>query len=538
MTPPTSDLALLARAGDTGASAGDHTLQHAARAAVPLPRTRWKTRVLLPGGIFAATAGVLLLATGSALWPATPVRVVPVVVKAGGQLPGKVVVQAPGWVEADPFPVAVSALADGVVADVLVLEGQPVEADAVVARLIDADAKLALNKAAATLQEAQAAVAAAEADLKAAQRDWDNPVELTRKLATAEADLAEKRAELARWPAELAAEEALAIYKQAEYERVKPLHDSGTASNIELIRVQEEAANQKAVAEATRAKKPIIEAQIAALEAEVTAARENLQLRIDDAKTLETAKANVAKMKAALTAAQAARDEAQLRLDRMDVRAPVAGVVMSRLVEPGSKLMLSSNEMRSAQVVRLYNPDKLQVRVDVPLADAAKVGVGQRAEVVVDVLPEHVFTGHITRIVNEADIQKNTLQVKVAIENPVPAIKPEMLARARFLANADVPAGGQPQLLAVPESVVLRHAGGHTMVWVADQARNIAVPRTISIARTTPDGWVHVDSGVQPGDRLIVDPPDNLKDGSRIRIVGETAGDSSSAAKGASHGSH
>jgi multidrug efflux pump subunit AcrA (membrane-fusion protein) len=162
MTQLSTDLSLLARAGGDGTGTRDDTPRHTTGAAVPPPRRRWKTRVLLPGAVFGATAGTLLLAAGSALWPATPLRVVPVVVKAGMQAAGKVIVQAPGWVEADPFAAAVSALADGVVAEVLVLEGQAVEANKVVARLIDADAKLGLARAEASVQEAQAAVAAAE----------------------------------------------------------------------------------------------------------------------------------------------------------------------------------------------------------------------------------------------------------------------------------------------------------------------------------------------------------------------------------------
>lgn len=532
-----TDISLLARAGPD-VPGQDEAPASPTLGEVPLPRRRWKTHILLPGAIFLATAGALLLAAGKTLWPATPVHVVPVVVKSGVQAAGKVVVQAPGWVEADPFPIAVSALTDGVVSEVLVLEGQPVEAGEIVARLIDADAKLGLAKAEAAAQEAQAAVVAAEANLKAAERDWENPIELTRKSATAEAELAEKRAELARWPAQLAAEEALAAYKETEYLRIKPLHESDSASTIEMVRAQKEYENQRAIADAARANKPIIEAQIAAMDAEVAAARDHLRLRIGDTKELEAARAEVAKTKAALAVAEAARDEAGLRLDRTNVRSAAAGIVMNRLVEPGSKLMLDSNEMRSAQVMRLYDPQRLQVRVDVPLADAAKVGVGQPAEVVVDVLPEHVFKGRVTRIVNEADIQKNTLQAKVAIADPVSAIKPEMLARARFFASAEAGAEGQAQRLLLPESVLIRHSGGRIMVWLADQARNVAVPRTVTVGSSTSPGWVEIETGVQPGDRIISNPPEGLKDGTRIHILGEAAADALLTTKGEHHGAH
>ena len=258
MASSTADLSALARSKAPDAHAAAHA------AAVPPPRARWRTRVLLPGAILTLTVIVLVASAGSALWPATSVRVVPAIVKAGAPTGGQVIVQAPGWVEADPFPIAVSALADGIVSDVLVLEGQAVEPNQVVARLIDADARLALERVAAQLDESEAAQAVAQADLDAAQREWDNPVELQRKNATLDAELAEKQAELARWPAELEAETSLAQYKEAEFERIKPLFEIGQASQIEFVRVQKEFENQKAVAESTRSRKPMIEAQIRA----------------------------------------------------------------------------------------------------------------------------------------------------------------------------------------------------------------------------------------------------------------------------------
>ena len=52
------------------------------------------------------------------------------------------VTEAAGWLEADPFPIYVPALAPGIVKEVLVLEGEPVEAGQVVVRMIDDDARL------------------------------------------------------------------------------------------------------------------------------------------------------------------------------------------------------------------------------------------------------------------------------------------------------------------------------------------------------------------------------------------------------------
>ncbi|UCG31670.1 MAG: efflux RND transporter periplasmic adaptor subunit [Phycisphaerales bacterium] len=513
MTQKTQDLSVLSRgSGQSGAAL-------ARTPGVPLPRSKWKTRLLLPGVILVATAFVFVYATGAALRPATEVRVVPVLVKA--TVPSEVTVQAPGWVEADPFPFAVSALADGVVQDVLVLEGEKVNAGQVVARLVRDDAELARRRADAAVQERTAAVQVARARLEAAQRNWDHPIELTRRLATAEAELAETRGELARWPAELAAAQALAVELEAEHDRVAPLAEHGHSAKIEYIRALQQYQAQRAVVEATRIRKEIIEAQMARIEAEVAAARQDLELRIDDTRALAEAKAALVHAEAGLAHAEVVRDEAQLRLNRMEVRSPADGVVMTRLAEPGAKLMLSADAPRSAQVVRLYDPQRLQVRVDVPLVDAAKVGVGQPAEVIVDVLPDRIYRGYVSRVVHEADVQKNTLQVKVAIEDPSPEIKPEMLARARFLTSnrsQDEPA---LQRVFVREDLLERETDGVARVWVADQARNVAVLRSVVPGRVGSDGWIQVKDGLQPGDRLIADAPGDLRDGKRIRIVGE-----------------
>jgi HlyD family secretion protein len=520
---------------ETGAPSHDASAQQGAGGSrgraerVPMPARKWKSRVALPVALLIATAGVFGMAMREVLQPVRSVRVAAVVVKDGVAAPaaGVVVTQAPGWVEADPFPVSVSALADGVVAEVLVLEGERVEQGQVVARLVPDEARFALDRAEAVLLEREAALASARAAHQEAQSNWEHPIELTRRLKTAEAELAEKRSQLERWPSDLAAAEAHAVYLEAEFKRTEPLFERGQANDIELVQARQAHERQQAVVESVRRQEPILEAQIRLLEAEVEAAEEDLRLRIADTRALAETEATVQRAKASVASARANRDDAALRLERMEVRTPAAGVVMTRLAEPGSKLMLGGDNPHSAQVVRLYDPQHLQVRVDIPLVDAAKVGLEQPAEVVVDVLPDRVYRGRLTRVVHEADVQKNTLQVKVAIEDPTPELKPEMLARARFLAMAkSTPGNGGPgtgtgsQRLFVPEGTVFE-AGGGSYVWLADQVENVAHRQQVSLGTARLDGWVAVEAGLNPGDRVILDPPADLATGQRIEMIQE-----------------
>lgn len=486
------------------------------RPAITRPPYPWKTRILLPALLVAALLLLLAYSARDALWPAAAVRVVPVVLKAGTETSASATaVQAAGWVEANPYPLAVTALADGVVREILVLEGETVTRDQVVARLVDEDAKLALAKAEAQLN-------AATADLRAAQTAWDNPIDRTRAVAAADAAVAETRAQLTELRSQILADTAKAEELQQQANRSALAFEGKAISEIEAIRAKLQAQTAAATLEATRARQAVLEAQLRQREAELSAAHDHARLRIEEAKALDTARA-------ALAQATAARDEAQLRLSRMEVRAPADGVALSRHVAPGSKVMLASDDPHSATVLRLYDPASLQVRVDVPLADAAKVGVGMEAKIVVGVLPDRTFDGKVTRVVNEADVAKNTLQVKVAITAPAAELKPEMLARVRLIAPANnaSPKTSATQLLFAPESLIQNNTA-----LVVDRATGTAQRRTIEPGTLRQDGWISIRTGLNPGDQLIADPS-AIREGTKVTVIGEA-----DLTNGGNHGVH
>ena len=155
-------------------------------------------------------------------------------------------------------------------------------------------------------------------------------------------------------------------------------------------------------------------------------------------------------------------------------------------------------------------------------ADAAGAGVGQKAEIVPDVLPDRTFSGVVTRIVHEADIQKNTLQVKVAIEDPAPELKPEMLARVRFISpRREVTGQTATERVFAPVQAVGAEAGKTVTVWVADLSSNVARRREVTLGAVTLGELIEVSSGLNAGDRIIISPTDDLADGQRIRLKGE-----------------
>ncbi len=487
---------------------------------IPQPSRRWLTRWVLPVAIVIVALALLGYAARDSLRPALAVRTLRVVAKSVTGTVGAVTVQAPGWVEADPFPIYVPALAAGVVEEVLVLEGEPVLAGQVVARLIDDDARLALDLTQAQLADRRAQLTTAQVNLTAAQADWDFPIELDRAVALGEAAIQQIEAERTQRVAEIAKDKAkLAEFEDNHQRLAKLAPDAAAQQQVVQATLQRDA--QQALVEATQKQLDVLDARLVGAQANLAAAREHRRLRIGQRQALDQAQAHVTRLEAQVREAEVGVAQAELRLERMEVRSPARGIVLTRLAVPGAKLMLDMDNMLSANAIHLYDPNRLQVRVDVPLADAAQVGVGQGAEVTVDVLPDRRFAGRVTRIVQEADIQKNTLEVKVAIHDPITQLKPEMLARVKFLARLEANQTGEmtPRVF-VPERLLQDRAGGSATVWLID-ADQRATRREITLGRQQQDGWIETVSGLTLGDTLIAEPTQELKQGQRVRSVGE-----------------
>lgn len=473
---------------------------------VPMPRFRWGTRVVLPVAVLLGFAGLFAGSMAESLVPAVDVQAVPVVERSAVKRTAaaaagasdssrgrEVLVQAAGWIEPDPFPVFASTLINGTVEEVNFLEGDAVAEGGVLVRLVADDARLALRRA--------------EAELRAAEETWEANIAARREAAVAAAAVRETNAALELARAELDVQQALLREAQRVFRRREDLVRDGSIS-------QEEHDTAKASAEAQAARVRVAEqkihqlaAKLERMEAEEAAARQRLELRTEERRRVELARV--------------ARDEAQLRVDRLKIKAPMDGVIMRRHVGEGSILMAGGENPEMNHVAELYDPERLQVRVDVPLADAAQIGVGQPAQVTVEVLPDRTFTGTVTRVTNFADIQKNTLEVKVALQEPDAVLKPEMLARVRFLAmepdgeDVQTQAPTRLSVFAPGEAV----AGG--AAWVVSQfdgEEGIAARRTVTTTGAESDGWMEIESGLLPGDLLIVSAEQDLQPQQRVRV--------------------
>ena len=214
---------------------------------------------------------------------------------------------------------------------------------------------------------------------------------------------------------------------------------------------------------------------------------------------------------AEIAAAVVKVDQAKLALERTRIVSPVDGRVLRLTAMPGQKKMLAMDDLESSTVAILYQPQKLQIRVDVPLADAAGLSVGQPVKIRCSLLPDRVFTGEVTRITGEADVQRNTLQAKVRINDPIDSLRPEMLTRVEFFGSSST-SGTDSGALAVwvPENAL---TGGS--VWICDPESQRVTRREVQASAETRDGYTRITDGLRSGEQVVLSPQ-NLREGQRV----------------------
>ena len=172
------------------------------------------------------------------------------------------------------------------------------------------------------------------------------------------------------------------------------------------------------------------------------AVHEEAALRAD----LELMQAAVREAEAAHAAALIERDAAALDRQRCTITAPAAGVILRVAAAPGQHLSLDSGA--TALIAELFDPAHLIVRADVPLADAGRITPGMRVAVACDLLPGREWSGRVAGAPGAADAARNTVAIPIAFDAAPPGVRPDMLARVRFLTEATAAAPATAVLLA------------------------------------------------------------------------------------------
>jgi len=337
------------------------------------------------------------------------------------------------------------------------------------ARLIQAEAALRAQRAQAssTIDQAQAASRAAEARVpqadvavKLQEEQWEQQRAQARAaVATAEAALAAAtanraavRANLRRAEQDLARATVLfrdgAVAAQtidaakAAVEVLAAQETAAVAQEAAAARQVEQARAGLALVEASRQQVTIrqqdvsvAKAQRAQAEAAAEGAKSGRDLVAQRAQDVAAARAALAQAEAALRYAQALAANATLI-------APIAGVVLSRSIEPGEVVGAGVSLLTVADLRTVW------LRIFVPEDRLGKVKIGQQADVFVDAFPNRAFPARVTEIASQAEFTPRNVQtkqeraklvfgVRLTLENRDALLKPGMPADATI--HTDTP---------------------------------------------------------------------------------------------------
>lgn len=194
----------------------------------------------------------------------------------------------------------------------------------------------------------------------------------------------------------------------------------------------------------------------------------------------------------------AAVEQARLALADYSIRAPFAGTVLSRAVDPGETVQ------PGRLLLRLADLDRLRVIVEVDEALAAAVRPGQRA--VVELAGrDALLEGRVAWIAPEADAVTGTVPVRIAFEN-----MPEG-AQVGLTAVVNITVAQSAAALTVPRSALVEGPA----VFVLRDGRAVKTPVEII---DWPAERVEITGGLAAGDTVILNP-EGLADGQEVRAA-------------------
>jgi HlyD family secretion protein len=197
--------------------------------------------------------------------------------------------------------------------------------------------------------------------------------------------------------------------------------------------------------------------QSAQVKAQVTEAHRARMKALKDSQTVtqeeyESAVDSAAAAKAARVRSQAALTLAKERRNDVIIKAPAAGTVLSRTVQPGGIIAsATSNVSGGTTLFTMADLSQMQVRANVSEADVGRIAAGQTALITVQAYAGKTFTGKVVKIEPQAVVDQNVtlFPVLVRVDNQEGLLRPGMNAEVQ------VKVASRTGVVAVPSSAVV-----------------------------------------------------------------------------------
>jgi len=243
--------------------------------------------------------------------------------------------------------------------------------------------------------------------------------------------------------------------------------------------------------------------RLARIEANYRLAGQDYERMADLVKKNIAAESKLDEIEARLEDLTAQRNEAQLSLDRTRITAPISGRLNEIKAKKGE--LLDVNQ----EVARILQFKKVKVTVGVPESDVAAVFDLNEAEVIIEALENRKVKGKKIFLSRQPRTMARLYDLELMVPNPDGRILPGMFGRVELIKKVFSKA------LTVPLYAVITR-GDERFVYVEKDGQ--AEKRLIKLGVLV--GWqVHVEAGLNPGERVIVVGHRFLDDGQAVKVI-------------------
>lgn len=190
------------------------------------------------------------------------------------------------------------------------------------------------------------------------------------------------------------------------------------------------------------------------------------------------------------------------------VLAPFDGVVTQRNTDIGA--LINAGQGPGAALFRVADTHRLRIYVSVPQAYASGIRPGINADLVFAEHPAKPYPATVAFTAQALDPVSRTLQVELQVENPDHELFPGAYVEVHFNLAASTPT------LRLPANAVLFRAAGLLVAAVGSdnhvRLKHITQGRDFGSA-------IEVLQGIEANDEIVINPPDSITDGARVRVV-------------------
>lgn len=210
----------------------------------------------------------------------------------------------------------------------------------------------------------------------------------------------------------------------------------------------------------------------------------------------------------ALAQARASLAAAQARLEQTVIRAPSAGVLITRNVEQGDVVQPGRELMALA-------PDgETQIELQIDEKNLGLLALGQSALASADAYPQQRFGAQVVYVNPGVDPLRGSVEVKLEVPHPPAYLRQDMTV------SVDIEVAQRNGVVTVPSEAVRDAYGEHPWVLLVQGHR--ALRRAVTLGLHG-EGRIEVRAGVKPGDALIPAGEVGVKPGQRVRVTARVA---------------